>query len=159
MSVGRTLPKWDSKEGIPIRSKCEVSFLSDECVYILVYCYCHLYIIKKIPNQHTLRSTVVQLFFHFMPYKIMTKFCKSCNRCQLNYPKCLRGSQPCPPPPCFIYFITLRQHYFPNLPKTDLTLVFWLTPYNHAWFMSGTVMQNVINCRSFAMPVQFSDHY
>ena len=97
-------------------------------VYIIWFTVIAIYIIKKIPKQHTLRSTVVQLFIHFMPYKIMTKFCKSCNRCQLNYPKCLRGSQPCPPPPCFIYFITLRQHYFPNLPKTDLTLVFWLTP-------------------------------
>ena len=31
-------------------------------------------------------------------------------------------------PLCSIYFNTLRQHYFPNLPKKDLTLVFWSTP-------------------------------
>ena len=35
---------------------------------------------------------------------------------------------PCLPFPCSLYFTTLRQHYFPNLPKKDLTLVFWLTP-------------------------------
>ena len=83
----------------------------------------------KMPKQHTLKSKVVQLFFHFMLYKIMTKCCKNCNRCQLNYPE-----KPAAPPcsllsPCSIYSPCSDNITFPIYLKTDLTFVFWLTPW------------------------------
>ena len=49
------------------------------------------------------------------------------------------------PPPCSIYLALLRQYYFPNLPETDLTLLFWVTlRFNLNHFRAGGLTTAVV---------------